>query len=82
MSSKLPPLPPKLRKLSGPNAPLHLATAEVRVLVKFWGFTKNGEEFVKKLVRCQVLRPTKLKHQRGNRFETRTVLELYEQERA
>lgn len=77
-----PPLPNQLKKLNGPNAPLHVATAEVRVLVEFWGFTRNGEEFVKKLVRCQVLRPTKLRHQRGNRFETRQVLELYEHERA
>ncbi len=77
-----PPLPNQLKKLGGPNRPLHIATAEVRALVEFWGFTRNGEEFVKKLVRCKVLVPMKLKHQRGNRFETVAVLKLYETERA
>jgi hypothetical protein len=77
-----PPLPNELRKLNGPNAPLHVATKHVRKLVEHWGYTENGEDFVKKLVRCGVLKPVKLKHQRGNRFVTTKVLELYEQERA
>lgn len=76
-----PPLPNKLKRLSGPHAPLYVATADVRALVEFWGFTRNGEDFVKKLVRCEVLKPVKLKHQRGNRFPTIAVLELYDQER-
>jgi hypothetical protein len=77
-----PPLPNGLRKLGCGDAPLHVGTAEVRELVQHWGFTRNGEEFVKKLVRCGVLKPVRMKHQRGNRFETLKVLELYEQERA
>lgn len=78
----IPPLPNKLRKLAGTSAPLHVGTAEVRELVQHWGFTRNGEEFVKKLVRCGVLKPVRIKHQRGNRFETLAVLALYESERA
>lgn len=78
----IPPLPYNLRKLASKSAPLHVGTAEVRELVQHWGFTRNGEEFVKKLVRCGVLKPVRMKHQRGNRFETEKVLELYEQERA
>lgn len=77
-----PPLPPKLSYLTRAAAPLHVGTAEVRALVEFWGFTRNGEEFVKKLVRCGVLRPERFAHQRGNRYKTAEVLQLYETERA
>jgi len=75
------PLPAGLRKLKQESTrPVHLCSKQVAELMEHWGFTTNGQEFVRKLVRCGALRKVELKHQRGWRFKTLQVLRYYRDE--
>lgn len=75
------PLPAGLRKLKQESTrPVHLSSQEVAWLMEHWGFTRNGHEFVRKLVRCAALTKVEFKHQRGWRFKTLEVLEYYRTE--
>lgn len=77
-----PPLPPQLKHLSRPeHRPIHISSSEVAVLLRYWGFTKNGEEHIRKLIRCELLKPVRLRHQRGLRFLTGQVLAVWEAEK-
>lgn len=76
-----PPLPRRMKHLAGLDAPLHLCRGDVAVLLEFWGFTRNGEEFLKKLVKCEVISPVKLAHQNNARYLTRQVLAVWETEK-
>lgn len=72
-----PPLPEPLKHLSKPDAPKHIKTTQVAVLVEFWGFTQSGRDFVRKLERCGVLKPKTLKHQRHKFWSTEAVLNVW-----
>ena len=75
------PLPSGLARLRQEKTrPVHLSSQEVSELVEHWGFTRNGHEFTRKLVRCGVLQKVTFKHQRGWRFRTLDVLRYYREE--
>lgn len=75
------PLPSGLRKLRQETTrPVHLCSRETAALMEHWGFTTNGHEFVRKLVRCGALAKHEFKHQRGWRFKTLEVLGYYHRE--
>lgn len=75
------PLPAGLAKLRHEKTrPVHLCSKQVAALVEHWGFTTNGHEFVRKLVRCGALEKVTFKHQRGWRFKTLQVLRYYREE--
>lgn len=77
-----PPLPRELKHLAQiERRPIHLCSAQVALLLEFWGFTRNGAEHVKKLSGCGVLHPVRLTHQRGLRFLTGQVLAVWETEK-
>jgi hypothetical protein len=75
------PLPVGLRKLlREATRPVFLCSRETAALMEHWGFTANGHEFVRKLVRCGALKHFQFKHQRGWRFRTMDVLGYYQRE--
>lgn len=75
--TKVPPLPPRFSHLTAAGAPLNLSTADAAELFEFWGFTRSGRDFLRKLERCDVLAPVPLTHQRTKRWATAEVLGIY-----
>lgn len=75
--TKAPPLPPHFSHLTRAGAPLHLSTADAAELLEFWGFTRSGRDFLRKLERCAVLVPVPVTHQRTKRWDTAAVLAIY-----
>lgn len=75
------PFPAGLAKLRQEKTrTVHLCSKQVAALMEHWGFTTNGHEFVRKLVRCGALEKVTFKHQRGWRFKTLAVLRYYLEE--
>lgn len=73
------PLPCHLKQFES-EPPLHLCAADVAALMEHWGFTRSGKGFVRKLAKCEVLKPKKFRFQRGLRFDTNAVFAYYRKE--
>lgn len=74
------PLPPGRECLAQAHGPQMLGSAEVAELLEFWGFTRSGVDYLKKLEGSGVIRPVRLAHSRCKRWVTVEVLAIYQQE--
>lgn len=54
-----------------------IGTAEFAQLVEFWGYTRSGFEYVKKLERCGMITPHAVPGNRCKRWKTAEVMALY-----
>ena len=77
-TTKLTPLPKRLREQWGDEPPLRLKTYTVACLLEYWGFTDNGAAYVKKLVRCGTL-VNVMKPGHDWRFDTQAVLAMWQE---
>jgi len=74
------PFPSDLRRFGEVDGPRMMGTGELVRLLEFWGFTRCGRSFLKKMEACEVLRPVHLRHQRVKRWRTLDVLRFYQGE--
>ena len=54
-----------------------IGTAEFAQLVEFWGYSRNGFEYVKKLERCSMITAHYAPGNRCKRWKTSEVFALY-----